>query len=124
MGQRLVWREKNLLLQDGAKGLRVRIAAALGPTTEWAPTGTRYWTVRLQCRLPSLLPLFNATVESQQAQLVLYKYAERLPEQHTSVIACERTNELDPRLGLLRSLRHAHGDTCVNVPHLPAQLHA
>merc|ERR1712056_51955 len=67
------------------------MGTTLGPSTKRPPTSTRYRALRLQCRLPSLLPLLAASMVSQQVELVLHQHAKRLPEQHTALETCLST---------------------------------
>merc|ERR1712150_159941 len=83
-------------------------------TTQRAPASTRYRTVRLQCRLPSLLPLFKTSMESQQAKLVLYEHAEGVPEQHSGMRPRNKADELAEFITRSASVRlvvkrHAQG---------------
>merc|ERR1712056_13791 len=67
------------------------MGTTLGPSTKRPPTSTRHRALRLQCRLPSLLPLLAASMVSQQIELVLHQHAKRLPEQHTALETCQST---------------------------------
>merc|ERR1712056_10169 len=67
------------------------MGTTLGPSTKRPPTSTRYRALRLQCRIPSLLPLLAASMVSQQVELVLHQHAKRLPEQHTALETCQST---------------------------------
>merc|ERR1712083_1208600 len=42
--------------------------------------------LRLQCRLPPLLPLFEAAMVPHKVAVVLHKQKQGLPEQHASVM--------------------------------------
>merc|ERR1712056_3258 len=65
------------------------MGTTLGPSTKRPPTSTRYRALRLQCRIPSLLPLLAASMVSQQVELVLHQHAKKLPEHNTALEACE-----------------------------------
>jgi len=85
VGEGMVGCKEDILLPNGAKRMPIGASATFRPSAQWSPTSARHRTIRLQRRIPSLLPLLEAAMVSQQISLVLHKSAKRLPGQHTGV---------------------------------------
>merc|ERR1712110_858333 len=94
MGEGLVRCEEAILLPHRTERMSIGAPTSIRPSAKWSPTSARHGTIRLRCRLPSLLPLLEAAMVSKQIGMVLHQPAEGMPVQHSSMIRTSEDNSM------------------------------
>merc|ERR1712061_271708 len=104
----LVGGQEGLLLQDAGQGLPTDHATDAAPTNDLV-------AIRLQCRVPWLLPLPDQAVVRQQARLVLPAHGPRLPNSSPALMRRQVTLQLGVLFG---QTPVAGAQRIAHLPHL------